>query len=68
MNHWGEDFTAGDGAGGFNLTIEEVKILVKYRRLSRHQQKGIMQAIELIRPAALDRKVNRNRGALPTHR
>ncbi|MCB9850322.1 MAG: hypothetical protein H6817_06415 [Phycisphaerales bacterium] len=36
---------------GFNLTIEEVRILAKYRALSRHQQKGIIQAIDLIRPA-----------------
>ncbi len=37
----------------FNLTIEEVRILAKYRALSRHQQKGILQAIELIKPAEL---------------
>lgn len=37
---------------GFNLTMEEVRILAKYRKLSRHQQKGILQAIELIKPAA----------------
>lgn len=36
---------------GFNLTIEEVRIVAKYRALSRHQQRGILQAIELIRPA-----------------
>ncbi|HRX85348.1 MAG TPA: hypothetical protein P5572_10050 [Phycisphaerae bacterium] len=41
------------GPAGFNLTMEEVRILAKYRALSRHQQKGILQAIELIRPAAL---------------
>jgi len=35
----------------FNLTIEEVRILAKFRALSRHQQKGILQAIDLIRPA-----------------
>lgn len=38
-------------AAGFNLTMEEVRILAKFRALSRHQQKGILQAIELIRPA-----------------
>lgn len=40
---------------GFNLTIEEVRIVAKYRALSRHQQRGILQAIELIRPATRTR-------------
>ena len=37
----------------FNLTIEEVRIIVKYRALSRHQQRGILQAIDLIRPSEI---------------
>jgi hypothetical protein len=35
----------------FNLSIEEVRILSKYRALAPHQQKGILQAIELLRPS-----------------
>jgi hypothetical protein len=37
----------------FNLTIEEVRIIVKYRALSRHQQRGIVQAMDLIRPSEI---------------
>lgn len=40
----------------FNLTIEEVRILAKYRQLSPHQQKGIVQAIDLIRPSATEQR------------
>ena len=36
----------------FNLSIDEVRIIMKYRALSAHQRKGILQALELIRPGA----------------
>ncbi len=35
----------------FNLTIEEVRMIVRYRTLSPHQQRGVLQAIDVIRPA-----------------
>lgn len=35
----------------FNLTIEEVRMVVRYRTLSPHQQRGVLQAMEVIRPA-----------------
>jgi hypothetical protein len=36
---------------GFNLSIEEVRIIAKFRDLAPHQQKGILQAIELLKPS-----------------
>jgi hypothetical protein len=36
----------------FNLTIVEVRLVTKFRALSLHQQRGIIQALELIRPGA----------------
>ncbi len=35
----------------FNLSMEEVRIIVKYRSLSAHQRKGVVQAIDLLRPS-----------------
>ncbi len=35
----------------FNLTIDEVRMVVRYRTLSPHQQRGVLQAIDVIRPA-----------------
>ncbi|GJM26296.1 MAG: hypothetical protein DHS20C16_27110 [Phycisphaerae bacterium] len=35
----------------FNLTIEEVRMVVRYRTLSSHQQRGVLQAMDVIRPA-----------------
>ncbi len=35
----------------FNLTIEEVRMVVRYRTLSPHQQRGVLQAMDVIRPA-----------------
>ncbi|MEZ6084846.1 MAG: hypothetical protein R3E58_13170 [Phycisphaerae bacterium] len=37
----------------FNLTIEEVRMVVRYRTLSPHQQRGVLQAMDVIRPAKL---------------
>ena len=36
----------------FNLSIDEVRSIVKYRTLAAHQRKGVLQALELIRPGA----------------
>ena len=35
----------------FNLSIDELRILAKYRALANHQRKGILQAIERLRPS-----------------
>ena len=36
---------------GFNLSIEEVRIIAKFRALAAHQQRGILQALELLKPS-----------------
>ena len=35
----------------FNLTIDEVRLLNKYRTLATHQKRGIQQAIEILEPS-----------------
>jgi hypothetical protein len=44
------DKTEKSFAEGFNLTIAEVRLVSRFRSLSPHQQRGILQAMELIRP------------------
>lgn len=46
--------------GVFNLTIDEVKMVVRYRTLSPHQQRGVLQAIDVIRPAAAKNPTQRH--------
>jgi hypothetical protein len=36
---------------GFNLSIDEVRIIAKFRALAPHQQRGILQALELLKPS-----------------
>ncbi len=43
----------------FNLTIEEIRMILKYRTLPPHQQKGVMQAMDKIRPARAARRFSR---------
>ncbi len=40
---------------GFNLTIDEVRLVLRFRNLSPHQQKGILQAIDMIKPSKASR-------------
>lgn len=36
---------------GFNLSIEEVRIIAKLRQLADHQRRGVLQALETMRPS-----------------
>lgn len=42
--------TTNPSRNAFNLSIDELRILAKYRALADHQRKGILQAIERLRP------------------
>ncbi len=48
--------------GVFNLTIDEVRMIVRYRTLSPHQQRGVSQAMEVIRPSLASRSARPPRG------
>ena len=48
-----------DPRDGFNLNIDEVRMLVRFRALADHQKKGILQAIELMQPAAPTKPLRR---------
>ena len=39
-----------EGLGLETVSIEEVRLIVRYRALSPHQRKGIIQAMELLQP------------------